>query len=40
MINLPITENEYKYIMESVKSNKQLYSKLWSYWFNYKYQKK
>ena len=38
-MELPITENEFKYIMGSIKGNKQLYDKLWTYWFNYKYQK-
>jgi len=38
-MNIPITEKDYKYIMESVKSNKKLYDKLWTYWFNLKYQK-
>jgi hypothetical protein len=38
-MELPITEKEFKYIMESIKGNKQLYDKLWTYWFNYKYQK-
>lgn len=37
-MNLPITETEFNYILEKVKSNKQLYAKLWTYWFNYKYQ--
>ena len=37
-MNLPITETEFNYILEKVKSNKQLYTKLWTYWFNYKYQ--
>jgi hypothetical protein len=38
-MELPITENEFKYILEKVKSNQKLYNKLWAYWFNYKYQK-
>lgn len=38
-MNLPITKSEFKYILEAVKSNKQLYNKLWTYWFNLKYQK-
>jgi hypothetical protein len=38
-MELPITEKEFKYIMESIKGNIQLYNKLWTYWFNYKYQK-
>jgi hypothetical protein len=37
-MNLPINESEFNYILEVVKSNKQLYNKLWAYWFNYKYQ--
>jgi len=37
-MDLPITESEFNYILEKVKANKQLYNKLWSYWFNYKYQ--
>ena len=38
-MNLPITESDFNYILESVKSNKQLYNKLWSYWFNLNKQK-
>ena len=37
-MDLPITEIELKYILEKVKSNKQLYNKLWTYLFNYKHQ--
>ena len=39
-MKLPINESEFTYILESItiKSNKQLYNKLWAYWFNYKYQ--
>lgn len=38
-MNLPISKSEFKYILEAVKSNKQLHNKLWTYWFNLKYQK-
>ena len=37
-MNLPITESEFNYILQVIKSNKQLYNKLWTYLFNYKYQ--
>jgi hypothetical protein len=37
-MNLPITEKEFKYILEKIKENQQLYSKLWSFWFQHKYQ--
>jgi hypothetical protein len=37
-MNLPITESEFKYILNIVKSNTQLYNKLWAYWFKLKYQ--
>jgi hypothetical protein len=36
MMEIPITEKDYKYIMESVRNeNKQLYNKLWTYKINY-----
>ncbi len=37
-MELPINEKEFKYILEKIKGNNQLYSKLWTFWFNYKYQ--
>jgi hypothetical protein len=37
-MDLPITEKEFKQILEKVKGNQQLYNKLWSFWFNYKHQ--
>ena len=37
-MDLPITENEFKYILEKIKENRQLYNKLWSFWFRYKQQ--
>jgi hypothetical protein len=37
-MDLPITEPEFTYILEKVKTNKPLYNKLWSYWFKLKYQ--
>ena len=37
-MELPINEKEFKYILEKIKGNNQLYSKLWSFWFKYKYQ--
>jgi hypothetical protein len=37
-MNLPINESDFTYILEKVKTNKQLYNKLWSYWFKLKYQ--
>lgn len=33
IMNLPITEKEFKYILEKVKHNTSLYNKLWSHWF-------
>lgn len=38
LTKLPISEREYKYIMEKVKDNKDLYSKLWTYLFKIKHQ--
>ena len=32
-MNLPITEKDLKFILEKVKHNKELYNKLWSYYF-------
>jgi len=37
-MNLPISEKEFKYILEKVKGDHQLYNKLWSFWFKYKQQ--
>ena len=37
-MNLPINETEFKYILEKIKGNQQLYNKLWSFWFKYKHQ--
>lgn len=38
LTNLPISETEYKYIMEKVKDDKNLYNKLWTYLFRVKHQ--
>jgi hypothetical protein len=38
IMDLPISEKEFKYILEKIKENQQLYSKLWSFWFRYKHQ--
>lgn len=38
-MEIPITEKEYKFIIESVKYNKELYNKLWAHWFQLKYNK-
>ena len=35
-MDLPITEKEFKYILEKIKADQQLYNKLWSFWFQYK----
>ena len=35
-MNLPITEKELNFILEKIKHNKELYNKLWSYWFKIK----
>jgi hypothetical protein len=38
IMDLPISEKEFKYILEKIKQDQQLYNKLWSFWFQYKYQ--
>jgi hypothetical protein len=38
IMDLPINEKEFKYILDKIKGNQQLYSKLWSFWFRYKHQ--
>ena len=38
LTKLPISEREYKYIMEKVKDDKNLYSKLWTHLFRVKHQ--
>lgn len=37
-MDLPINEKEFKYILEKIKGNPELYNKLWSFWFQYKHQ--
>jgi hypothetical protein len=37
-MDLPVTEKEFKYILDKVKGDQQLYNKLWSFWFRYKHQ--